>query len=324
MNDLIIDERFGVGITPDGLIIDPDTGEVQEGLTSIILPIGSKIYTPAQQEAYKHRKNTEAKNKIRRATTNKLGNFYFARVQNYDDLTPATAVRLVYLMTYLGYDGRLKTSSRGRDIKRKDLQQILGLSESAADNFYKEVQGKYIIKDDNGALQMADKDLFRRGSIASKEQQAYYQRLYIRGVRTLYESAPVSRHKNLGYFFKLLEHINLEYNILCHNIFERDLNAIELMTLNELCDLISYEKTNVQRLIKIFNSITIDVDGKKEYFISFVVNKGTGQSKIFINPRILYAGTQFDRVAVLGAFCRADNKNSRHFVGKRKIAIKRS
>ena len=72
---------------------------------------------------------------------------------------------------------------------------------------------------------------------------------------------PQSKHTNLGYIFKLIPYVNCEYNIICHNPLEKDLDLIEPMTVGEFCEAIGYDKTNASRLIKIYNEIIFEVDG---------------------------------------------------------------
>lgn len=79
------------------------------------------------------------------------------------------------------------------------------------------------------------------------------------------------------------------------------------MTLDEFCDEIGFAKDHRHRLLQIYNRIQFDVDDHKERFYSIISNgivKDNGKAHMFINPRIIYSGSQLDTVALLGKFCK--------------------
>lgn len=285
----------------DLLAVGRATGEVLPAVT-LTAPVGSIIYTPEDQKNHKEWKEHLQQRRKRRAQSSALGrNFYFLnRNVSFDGLSPATAARLVYLATYTShYDNRLQRSER-RLMQRKDLPSVLGVSPATADRFWKEVSPRYVMESDDGLLFTA-KEAFVRGGISSES----YHRVWVDGVRQVYRKTDIKHHGHLGYIFQLLPYVNIEYNCLCHNIMETDSRELDFMTVAELCELIGYDQANFHRLKKVYRSIEFDVGGgRMERFCNFVYD-GLDQSKakIYINPHVVYSGTNYKQVEILGAFC---------------------
>lgn len=236
-----------------------------------------------------------------------MGNFYFIPTnEDFADLKPQTATRLIYLNTFLNYDDNtIYNHTRLREpLRRAELADKLKISKAAASQFFNEVSPKYLSEDSDGAIH-SNNTIFHRGKIDKSQKYAIYQKFYTQGVRKLYEASKPSQHKNLGYIFKLLPYINLQYNVLCFNPFEQELNKIEFMMVAEFCEKIHYSKSNINKLISIYKSLRFDMEGQQQKFIGIVNNElDYASGQIFINPRVLFCGDDFKRVEVLGAFCR--------------------
>lgn len=282
--------------------VSRNTGEVTEAIT-VTLPIGSKSYTPEQQQQYKKWQEHKLSQCLRKNASDELGNFYFLLTNNvFDDVQPQTATRLIMLFTYLHYDGSLKLTQR-TSMRKSDLQEVLRLSKSATHQFWNEVKNRYLSEID-GVLFSTDNKFVFRGKM-NKEHQPY-QKFYINSVRNLYRKvANTKKHKQLGYIFKLLPYINIQFNIICKNPFESDLNMIEPLTIGEFCELIQYNSSNFHRLLRDYRQITFYVQNRKENFVSFIWDGITNKSdmKFYVNPHILYAGTNYEQVKMLGKFC---------------------
>ncbi|MCD8049938.1 MAG: hypothetical protein LUG52_10190 [Clostridia bacterium] len=282
--------------------MDKDTGE----LTSmehydVYLTEGStvKAYSPEQKQIIESKKiQKEYYEKARR----ELGDFYFImNASKMGELLPATAARLIYLCTYLDFDNNFMLTQRTpkKAMQKSDLQSVLGLSESGTRKFWDEVSPKYITQSADGLRLNTDE--IHRGSI--KGADSSYRKIWIRQVRKLYKATPLTRHKHLGYVFQVLPYVNIEYNIICWNIDETDIDEIIPLTLREFCELIDYDVSQASRLIDIYKNITFEYKGKTEYLITFVVNnRDLNGAKFYINPHIVYSGSDYQKVEVLGAF----------------------
>ena len=286
-------------------IINRSTGEVQEGVV-IVAPQGSKCYTPEQQAAYQQRKEQEEKQRLLDAVKamqlSELGHFYFASTEKEYDLLPATLARLIYLCTFLRFDSETLYITQRKEMQMKDLPGVLGLSRNTVNGFLKDASS-YLRVSETGDL-CVNTDFFRRGALP-KGEHVGFQRIYIKAVRTLYQSSSASKHKHLGYVFLMLPFVNIEHNILCWNPDEKDLDMIQPITVAEFCSAINYDKNQSSRLLREYSKITFPVDGHEEHFCSFVYDgRNMRSAKIFVNPRILYSGSDYEQVKNLGCFCK--------------------
>ena len=299
--------------------INTETGEVTEMLT-ITIPYGSTVRTPEQQEQARKRaeylKRREEKEHYKKLAKSELGSFYWILANNaFSDLTPQTVTKLVMLCSYLYYDDMFRRSTR-TTIKKKDLQGILNISKKAVYDFWNEVKERYIVER-SGDLYISDNANIFRGQLrrTQKPEVRHFQKAYINAIRKLYRATGVRKHKQLGYIFKMIPYLNIEYNILCTDPFVQEIDSIMPLSIAELCQLINYNPTQSARLIKELQALKFEHNHRQEYLLSFVDNGGDiPQNKmIFINPHILYNGSNFQKVEVLGAFCKADSgKESRH------------
>lgn len=269
------------------------------------MDMGSITYSPKDQKAYRKRKAEEEKRRLqgeqRRFWRKNAGQFYFASTEShYKNLRPATMVRLVYLATYIGYTGKLQLTERS-PMKRDSLQKILCVSKSETYRFWGEVKDQYVFECDDGQLSMSD-DFFFRGKLSYGR---HYQQLYIAAIRKLYQQTTPTKHKYLGYVFQMLPFINVEFNILCHNPDEKDLDNVNPLTIDEFCKTVGYSSANRARLLQEYAGITFLAGAQRECFCSFVTNGGNiGKARMFVNPHIIYHGSNGDNVQLLGKFCK--------------------
>lgn len=177
-----------------------------------------------------------------------------------------------------------------------DLQEVLGMNKMGVSRFLKEVSPQYIRINEDKTI-TPNKAIFFKGKINQKE----WIRVFKNNTKTLYKCC--DSMKPLGYIFKLMQYVNYKYNILCWNPSETEPTKIKKMTIAEFCDLIEYDRKNYKRLIKAYNSITFDNNGKEEKFCSFM-NDGinTIDSYVLINPSIIFAGKNPEDVKIFGNF----------------------
>jgi len=278
------------------------TGEVVEAIVTTI-PIGSIILTPAQLDLLEIKKKNEAQKMYRR---NNKAKFVFAHSEHdYQDIKPETLGRLMYLSTYLPYGTNVLSRTQKTKIKKADLPSIMGLSTGTFYRFWEDLKGKYLQEDENGYIVLSPA-CFVRGKIQAKNIGEEWQKLYIEFMRELYAKTPPTNHRYLGYIFQMLPFVNIEYNILCHNPQETDLAAIQPITLDEFCLACGYANTDQRtRLVKKYAQIYFNVEGSKERFCSIITDLANiGKANIYINPNIIYKGSRWDDVKILGKFCK--------------------
>lgn len=292
--------------------VDAETGELVSAM-QVYLPVGSIAYTPQSQRAYQRRKEaTQAKEdkefrkKYTRKLNEELGHYYFAESRDFrSELSPQSVTRLMFLATFLRYNSNILYATERKILKKSQLSELLHLSEKTFYRFWTEVSGKYVIENPDGTLSMGD--IFFRGNMSKKFENgklsASYQKIYISALRELYDRTPISKHRYLGYVFSILPFINWEYNILSHNPEENDLDKLKTMTLDDLCEALHYSKSQRSRLLDAYKQLLFECEGKQQHFLSFVTDDPrTGDFRIFVNPHVLYRGSDWKRVEILGAF----------------------
>lgn len=289
-------------VTPKGYkvldeqhVVNRKTGEISE-YTAVAMPCdGSNFQT---MEDKKRKRIAQQKRQEQEMKRNRCEETYYFvnRETCFEDVSPAAVTKLIYLSTYMRYDGNCLMLSQRKAMKREDIAGLLGISNRAYYDFWNEVCPVYVTEDENGFLHMCD--IFKRGKLCRKAFTPY-QQFYDKGVRKLYKAANGKHHKQLGYLFKLLPYISIEFNLVCFNPLETDINSVELMSIADFCNVIGYTAAHIDRLLKVYNEVRFDVNGRQERFCTMIYNGIDKQNaKICINPSILYAGTNSGRVEV--------------------------
>lgn len=277
-------------------VVDSASGEIIGKLKT-----GDVIISQEEIQRRAREKQKRLEREAKRRTTKEK--FFFVRSdREFELLSAATLTRLIFLGTYCNYDGVLMVSER-QPMLHGDLPKILKLGKTATNDFWNEANPEYITEDANGYLHL-NAILFHRGRMKRKQCNPY-QQFYHDGVRKLYNVVSSRKHKQLGYIFLLLPFVNREYNLLCHNPYETDIDKVELMSIAEFCERIGYDVTHIDRLLKIYDGILFDVDGRKERFCTITYNGiNRCNAKICVNPNIFYIGHEYKAVEILGVFCR--------------------
>lgn len=280
--------------------LDLHTGEILE-TTTYIVPKGTIFINPDQQRENERKRQAMIRREMQKECTEILGKFFFTlSSEQFDEVEPEHVARLIFLNTFTKFDDNRLMLSQRKTIKRVDLPELLKVSPPTVSRFWNKVSPKYLKEDKNGDI-LTNCDIFKRGRI--KKSSLKYQRLYIENIKKLYNITPTSKHKHLGYIFKLLPYINIEYNILCFNPMEIDIDQIIPLSLEDFCKMINYSISHIDRLLDIYRNITFEANGKQESFCAFTFDGlNRGNAKITINPHIIYGGSDFNKVDVLGLF----------------------
>lgn len=266
-------------------ILDFSTGEIIGGMNYGDIITSRK---ELQRRAVEKQKRLEYE-----ATRYRSGGrkYYFVKSDSrFEGVSPAMVTRLIYLSTYVGYSNNILMLTAKTGMKRSDLQEVLGICKRNTSYFWDEVSPQYVSENEDGYLVLSN-EVFKRGRL-KKKQHTPYQQFYIEGVRKLYKAANGKYHKQLGYLFSMLPFISVEYNLLCHNPYETDMDKVKPMSIAEFCNEIDYNVSNVGRLKRIYNTVRFDVEDRQERFCTMIYNGiDENSAKICINPNVLYAGT---------------------------------
>lgn len=282
------------------------TGEIMDSGTMKPIFNGDRVITAEQQAAWDAYKKKEAERAKRRDLSKRNGNHFFVpRMQNFPDLKPQTAARLIYLLTFGSYTEKKNQlmQTQKTAMCREALPKVLGLSKDSVDDFLEEVCPSYLTMDADGFLFVTEK-AYHRGKL---KDGSSYHRFYDTWVRSLYIRTQKSKHRHLGYIFEMLPYISIEFNTLCNNPTEKDLDNVEYLRLGEFCEMIDFDKSHLNRLLGIYKQLRFEVRDKSgvhtEQFVSIVYDGlDRTNAKVFVNPRILYSGSHPEQVEILGSF----------------------
>lgn len=269
-----------------------------------------KVSTPEQvaaAEKYKELQDAENRKKVERHR-NKEMSFYFALSEDRRDvLTPQSVARLFYLATYLHYNDDTLRHSDGTSIKKAELPKLMNLSGTTFKDFWREVDGKYLFKQQDKSVRISE-DFFR-GNIThlhmERSGENGYQQIYIQSLRELYLQTPVTSHRYLGYLFLLLPWVNWEFNVLCWNPQETEIDKIKIMTLREFCNMIRYDSNggdNSSKLLDAYKHLVFTWKGRRQELCAYLTNRANGKNYFVVNPFVIYRGHDRRNVEVFGVF----------------------
>ena len=211
-------------------------------------------------------------------------------------IQPDELTKLIYISTYMGYNNRLMVSE-DESMTKKQMREILRVSEDTFHKFYSSLTNTGILSEDIDKCLYLNTSIFRRGAIKDvKDIDCNRTRLYINSIRSLYMQAKISEHKLLSYLFQAIPFVSVNYNILCFNPLENDLQKVKPMIMRDFCVIIGYSQDNDRRLKTKLKGLRL----QQLPVFSFVDN--ADGLFCYINPNVYYAGNKWEEVKVLGRF----------------------
>ena len=250
------------------------------------------IKTPSMQhleDSLNIRRLLSSKDEFKQLIERECGRFYF---NFYDrgllsmDIKESIKSRFLYLCTYTNYadKGMYLCFDNGKRMKRKDIAEILELSEREFKTTLKTMLDNKLLTQDNEYF-IVNKNIAIRGQLNGKQEAQAHTRVFDKGLRELYKNCKVSQHKQLYYLFRLLPYVNVKCNAICQNPSEQNVNDVIVLKLKEICEVVGYDTTKSSRFLNEMLKLQLF----DQYAILGIRNaKGTWYK---INPRIVYAGT---------------------------------
>lgn len=270
--------------------INKETGEIIED--------GYVIFTTEQLTEYKKKKEEEKK--IRKNNSSfswisyKTGNPILDK-----KLSGASLTRFIYLSTFIKYGEDILIQSNNKSvIKKDDLSKILGIKKRSVQYFLKECKEKELLILDKDNIVHINTNYVFKGEI-SLNDNARFSKLYHKTIREIYKKADVESHKSLSYLFLILPYINIEWNIVCKNPYETNPDLIEYMSLEELSNILEYNKSHIARLRNDLWRIRFD---NGLLAINFFPHPAINKWKIIVNPSLYYSGNQYDKTMDVAKF----------------------
>lgn len=275
------------------ILINEHTGEILEEIPGVFIPQAqAKIYQRYQKIKEEFREQGEF-----------VWLLYKKAEELSLDIAPANLTRLIYLSTFMNYNNRLVSDSKNNlgidePLDKKWLVEIMGLPKNTFYRFYNEVIANEILIERPDGYYL-NEEFFKKG-VLNKNNINGKMRMYRYSIRNLYLKASLKDHKMLGYGFMILPYVNIEYNILCWNPEEKDIDKIQLLDISKMLEIFGYDSHNWNRFKKQLMSVMVG----KYHFIHIVDDE-----KLFVSPNVYYAGTNRKRVIALGGFDNMDRKN---------------
>ena len=289
-------------------IFNSETGEILAEFNDLIT-IQTDEDIRKRKEYFEKKQNKEGRIKsLYEQNGNFIWNIHTTAKIFLPDIKDSSLTRLMFISTYLGYEGYL-INDKKKALTKSNIFGLLKISDSEFRRFWKEMIDSKLLQVNEEKIYL-NKEVFNRGNINSdylktlSEDQKCLTRIYIEGVRSLYETATLFSHKTLSYIFRILPYVSRDYNICCFNPLEADKCNLDRMSLGEFADIVGYDRTHISRLAKIlFDPQFKTKDGMKSA-VRYVVDKSLNKEtySMFINPKVYYMGNKRNEIEILGQF----------------------
>lgn len=211
--------------------------------------------------------------------------------------------RLIYLATFIDYNDRkenlLIVREKGKPataMTRTQMKKLLKLAETPFKKFLQSSLINDLIWKVNNKYYINNK-YFTKGKAGFNDKE--YTRIFINTTRYLYQHSTPRQHKILGYAFQLIPYAHYELNVICRNPLEVDVNRVNKLSLQEICELlgISTEKGNMVKFRNNLSKFYINVEGNKYYlFAHATIRAGTIKDYFVINPAVSWAGNNANKM----------------------------
>ena len=200
-------------------------------------------------------------------------------------------IRLLKLASYLSWNNTLYDDNRHR-IKKSSLSKIWGITNRTRINETFKLLTKYNYIYMEGDYIMVNEQIISKGAIKT-DKNSTYTRVFIDSLQELYDNSEPKKRKQIAYLFNILPFIHYDWNILCWNPTEQDVDKLELMSWTDLASVcgIEADSRNISRLKK--DLYTLRVNGNK-VIGEFKTGYRKTDYKIVINPALFYAGSKID------------------------------
>ena len=132
--------------TKDLLILDKTTGEVIDGVT---------ILTPEDKILQRQMINLKRQKEINWINSGEENFIFhlFANAKYFQDISPQSIVRLIYIATYIDYSSNILCFENKTPLTKKDIKKLMTLADSVFKRWFNEmVDKKYNIGNEKKIL----------------------------------------------------------------------------------------------------------------------------------------------------------------------------
>ena len=294
--------------------VDPETGEV---IVQTDEPSVVTVKSPAQYELAAYYASLRDGPDSKRLKRNTQGNFIWSifdvaqekLLGAHTKLRPATLTRVMVLATYITKHGYLGIDEKS-PMTRALMGKALNMAAAELSGFLKELRENEMLQEREGLFFMSPA-WFRRGAFSTSEMRTIrmnsqsISRVYRDAVRELYKKAyGRSSLYRLSYLFRVMPYVNRRYNVVCFNPEETDSDKIEPLSLGDVAELVGRGRTHAKEFRDALSDPLFEIPEKGTTqlcrAVCYVSGKGSVDTYgLYINPRVYYAGNNWDDVAAL-------------------------
>lgn len=219
--------------------------------------------------------------------------------------------RLLRLACEMEYDTGRLVDLKSKPHKSLTEQQIIDLLKISESDWKK--SRKYLV--DNGLLRYEGRgknkefylntDICLKGELPMKKidtKNLGVSRVFTHAYRYMYDNLEKKERNTLFYLARLLPYVNIQFNIICSNPFEEDIDKIEPLSTREISEIMGVEPEHFSTVMKKLTKLKIN----ENYALCKIV---VGEkSKYIMNSALFYQGNNRDSLKVIEALMKESKK----------------
>lgn len=290
------------------------TGEVISGKDLQRLP------TDKEQEARDKYKEKQEKIKQKLDEGNYIKQYYgsyyhfiYGNLSNYfgegETMKLNYGCRYLRLACEMEYDtGKLVYSKPYKPLSEEQIIDSLKISE-------REWQRTRKYLEDNGLLRYEGRgrdkifylnhEVVLKGELPMKKinlKNLGVTRVFIHSYSYMYDNLEKKERNTLFYLARLLPFVSVEYNVICSNPFEEDIDNIEPLSTGQICEIMGIEPEHFSTVMSKLSKLKVN----ENYVLCKIV---VGEkSKYIMNPALFYQGNNRDSLKLIEALMKESKK----------------
>lgn len=218
--------------------------------------------------------------------------------------------RLLLLGQHLREDGVL-ARNRVRPLPRSQVIRMLSSTTSVGRSLLRKWCSQGVLQECEEGFRV-NPSLMQRGPTNRQEERERVKqcirkmRVYNQSVSSLVELNGTAKCKSLSYLFQVMPMVNREYNILCDNPYETELEKIVPLSLAEITKRLHYYTEATAKVKQYLTEPEFMSSGVRQRAAAYTPLLG---GSFIINPKLYYAGSSWAEAAGIADFAGDDASN---------------
>ena len=270
-------------------LVDIDTGEMLE------IYEGDRFIKAECYEIIRGKQFDRKLTKVMKEWNKNLGGFIFILFQQNDKilnikekLTTEKFLKLIYLATYINYDGVL--IYKQSPMTKHDMEELMNINRINLNLFLNQMFDLGIMSENAEGRTMISQDYFVKGDLDPKlKKNNNFSRIFINPTRYLFENVPKDRHSKLGAFYKMIPYVHRQWNILCYSPDDMRTD-VKAMPFNEIYKILYCHKNTLIDFVEVLNCIRLDNGEGIIALYNSNIYDSNKHKYIMVNPKIYYGG----------------------------------